>query len=83
MSDRDNDLDDDFDSDDDYGDDEAETLPCPECGAEVYEDAEQCPRCGAYITPHTHALAGWPWVLVALGLCGVVAVVGFLLFGAP
>ncbi len=29
--------------DDDY------TIPCPACGAEVYEDAPQCPSCGEYI----------------------------------
>ena len=28
----------------------AETVPCPECGAEVYEDAEQCVSCGEWIT---------------------------------
>ena len=31
--------------DDDYynEDDDSETVPCPECGTDVYEDAEQCP----------------------------------------
>jgi uncharacterized paraquat-inducible protein A len=47
----------DDDDEDDYGDagygdddDEAETVPCPHCGAEVYENAEQCPRCGKYLS---------------------------------
>ena len=36
--------------DDDLWDDFAsEVVACPECGEEVYEDAEQCPLCGAYI----------------------------------
>lgn len=24
---------------------------CPHCGSDVYEDAEQCSACGAYMTP--------------------------------
>ncbi|RJP36807.1 MAG: hypothetical protein C4547_06700 [Phycisphaerales bacterium] len=32
-------------------DDDAEVLPCPSCGADVYEDADQCPICGQWITP--------------------------------
>jgi predicted nucleic acid-binding Zn ribbon protein len=45
-------ADDDEDYDDDFGggDDEAETEPCPHCGADVYEDAERCPGCGAYLS---------------------------------
>jgi predicted nucleic acid-binding Zn ribbon protein len=44
--------DDEEDEDDDaYGDDDdAETVPCPHCGADVYEDAEQCPRCEKYMS---------------------------------
>ena len=45
--------------DDEYSlDDESETLPCPQCGAEVYEDAEQCPACGTYVTFSSHPLKG-------------------------
>jgi len=43
---------DDEDWNDDYDeplDDEA-PLPCPECGADVYADAEACPACGYWIT---------------------------------
>lgn len=25
------------------------TLPCPECGAEIYDDAVRCPSCGWYV----------------------------------
>ncbi len=32
---------------DEYGD---ETVPCPYCGAAVYEDAERCPRCENYLS---------------------------------
>ncbi len=56
--------DDDFD-DPVYAEDDGEenlTLPCPEYGREVFEDADQCPHCGAWITPLTArrgAAGGW------------------------
>jgi uncharacterized membrane protein YvbJ len=37
-------LDDDCDSDDDA------TVHCPACGADVFDDADQCPHCGHWIT---------------------------------
>jgi len=70
--------------DDEYSDsgDSSETLPCPECGADVYEDAERCPACGQYITPGSGNLwAGRsPWWII-LGLLGIAAVVLALLVG--
>ena len=47
--------DDSFDEDDndpiyEEKDEEGDTFPCPECSAEVYDDAEQCPQCGYYLT---------------------------------
>ena len=61
------------DEDDDEG--VLETLPCPSCDAPIYEDAEQCPACGEYVTFSTAPLADWPGWLVALGLVGVLAVI--------
>jgi predicted nucleic acid-binding Zn ribbon protein len=29
--------------------DDRDTYPCPHCGKEIYDDAEQCPECGKYI----------------------------------
>jgi hypothetical protein len=31
-----------------YEDDGPPAVPCRKCGAEMFEDAEQCPRCGTY-----------------------------------
>lgn len=56
-------------------DDEAEVCACPNCGADVYEDAVRCPHCGEYVTFSTAALAGRPWWWVATFLLGVVAVI--------
>ena len=60
------------------GDDQAETLPCPECGREIYEEAEQCPHCGQYVTFSSHSFQNKPWWWIALGLLGVLAVLGWL-----
>ena len=80
---RDNFEDDDF-GDEDYAvadDDEAETVECPECGCDVYEDAEQCPACGSYIV-HSHAYL-WknrPLWWIVLGAIGIAAVIVVFLF---
>jgi uncharacterized paraquat-inducible protein A len=70
--------DDDDEDDDDYGDDggdDAETVPCPQCGADVYEDAEQCPRCGKYLSaedaPPTRP-RGWVAIVMVLALLAAV-----------
>lgn len=70
--------------DDDEGgwqdeDGESLTITCPECGADVYEDAEQCPACGHWIThsetPTANAMQGKPTWYVLLGILGIVAVI--------
>ena len=65
---------------DEYGNDTASTTaPCPECGAEIYEDAEWCPACGQYITTKqgsTWAGKSLWWVL--LGAAGVIATISAL-----
>ncbi len=70
------DWDDDFDGEEFFGEDE-ETLvvSCPGCGADVYEDAEQCPVCGDYIVHETRIWSGKGWWWILLGLAGVVATV--------
>lgn len=68
----------DVDYDDDYGDDsESLTVPCPECGAEVYEDAVRCPVCDNYIVAGGHGSlwAGRPAWWIILGMAGIIAVV--------
>jgi hypothetical protein len=71
-----------FIDDDDLPDDESvELLPCPECGADVYEDAEQCPVCGAFIIDDTNLWTGRSTWWIVLGLLGIIAVV--LALGLP
>jgi hypothetical protein len=72
----------DWDSDsDDFDDgphdepDEADLATCPACGAEVYEDAEQCPVCGEWITRSTHPFAGRSMWFVVIGVLGLAATI--------
>jgi hypothetical protein len=63
---------------DDFDGDEGELLPCPECGADIYEESQQCPYCGSYVTFSTHPFTGRAWWWVALGLLGIIAMIVML-----
>ncbi|GEM_PF-2881575 len=59
------------------------SISCAQCGMELYEDAFQCPRCGAYVEVDTHPLSGRPLWWILLGLLGliatIVALTGFMI----
>ncbi|MEN6494334.1 MAG: zinc-ribbon domain-containing protein [Thermoguttaceae bacterium] len=81
MQESDDDFNEDESPDEDVDDDPTETVPCPSCGADVYEDAEQCPYCGTYITSQTSPWAGrsvWWIVLAVLGLLATILVLSGL-----
>ncbi len=59
--------------DDESEDAKSETVPCPECGADVYEDAVQCPHCGAYIESTPSKEGAW-WIIVGV----IVAILAIL-----
>jgi DNA-directed RNA polymerase subunit RPC12/RpoP len=63
---------------DEQDDEGTETVSCPECGAEVYEDAVRCPICGHYVTHDTSVWSGRPGWWVLLGLIGILAVIVML-----
>ncbi|PQO27080.1 hypothetical protein [Blastopirellula marina] len=67
---------DDEDWTEDYLDeDQEDTIECPECGAEIFDDIDVCPVCGNAIIHSTSPWAGksLPWVV--LGLLGMIAVI--------
>ena len=59
--------------------DETETVSCPSCGADVYEDAPACPVCGEYVTAVRSPLAGMPRWFAVLGVLGTLLVIVTLL----
>ncbi len=70
--------DDSGDWDADTDDDLSETVPCPQCGAEIYEDAVRCPACGTYVTHTTSPWAGRPIWWIVLALLGILATIWVL-----
>lgn len=71
---------------DDPADDSAETVPCPYCGQDVYEQAEVCPHCGSYIVDEEDtakpAHFTWTWVkTVATVLLVIVAIIVYFALG--
>ena len=61
---------------DDYlDDDSSETVPCPDCRAEIYEAAEQCPYCGNYVVHRSDVWSGRSRWWIVLGLLGILAVI--------
>jgi hypothetical protein len=94
-------ADDDRDWDEDSYDDESEvdeddpdaidTIICPECGAEVFDEAVLCPSCGLAFTEDMltsqpgrghSAWSGRPWWWIVLAVLGAGALVwGLLAFG--
>lgn len=71
--------------DDDQAEDEADddaTLPCPACGAAMFEEADRCPACGDYVTPGGRPSARPPWVILTAIVC-LVAAVWWIVGGRP
>jgi uncharacterized paraquat-inducible protein A len=51
----------------------AETVPCPSCRAQIYEESERCPRCGTYISREDSSARRPLWFVIAALLCLAVA----------
>ena len=53
---------------------------CADCGAEIIEDAEQCPKCGKYLSaedsPGSGKSGAWWVIMVLLLLATLMLVVG-------
>ncbi len=64
---------DDYESDVDW--DDADVLPCPNCGAEIAEDSVRCPICGEYVAFGTSVWQGRSWWWILLGLVGIAATI--------
>lgn len=50
--------------DDDDGDSDP-TMPCPYCGADIYDDAIYCPACDRYLSDEERTTTNQkPWIIV-------------------
>lgn len=63
--------------DDEYPepDDESETIICPGCQADVYDDVERCPYCGDDLLTSSNVWLGRAWWWILLGLLGIISVI--------
>jgi hypothetical protein len=47
-----------------------DTVPCPYCKAEIYEDSLRCPRCGNYISAEDAPSGPKPlWIAIGIIVC--------------
>lgn len=58
-----------------YNDPELPTVPCPNCGEEILEDSEQCPRCGRYLSREDAPLQSRSGVWIILLILAILAAV--------
>ncbi len=62
-------------------DEEDSTYPCPYCRTPIFDEAEQCPKCGNYISredePDGLAVRPW-WIIVGLIVSLAVALMWIL-----
>jgi hypothetical protein len=71
------------DDDLDVGGGDSETVPCPECGKPVYEQADRCPNCGNFIIAGNPTQRQPRWVLVVAILMIFVVLVVWALSRRP
>lgn len=56
-----------------------DTHPCPNCGTEVYDQAEWCHRCGQVLGDPADAAGPKPWIMITIALVIAAFVLGLLL----
>ncbi|GAA4429669.1 hypothetical protein [Bremerella cremea] len=83
MHDSDEYDDEDWIDDEPEDDDQDYTITCPECGAEVYEDADVCPICLHAIIRDTSPWAGKSLGWVVLGMLGIIAMIVAMVMLTP
>lgn len=59
--------------------DQDHLMSCPSCGAEIYDESEQCPYCGEYVLTSASPFASKPtwvqWLFVIIVIAIVLVVV--------
>ena len=52
--------------------DREDTIPCPHCGKQIYDDSERCPYCENYLSEEEEgaqpARKPW-WIIICTLLC--------------
>jgi hypothetical protein len=62
--------DEDYEGDESAGDEDEDVLaPCPYCQRLIYDDAERCPECGAYLSREDEPYRKPWWLLLGVAAC--------------
>ena len=69
----------DYDYEDDWDDDQTRTVPCKNCGCEIYEEAERCPSCGVYVLAASSTFDSKPFWSKSLTFMIVILIIMSLL----
>lgn len=80
---RPGDEDDDFDSEEPDGDDfdsDDETIACPHCGRDIYEDTPRCPHCHEHVTRDDRTSVSKPWWIYVTVALLLLTMFGWLLW---
>ena len=56
-------------------DDDVDTMPCPYCGAAIYDDAVRCPKCDQYLSDEDRTTTNQPRWIIVTALVVLVALV--------
>jgi hypothetical protein len=68
-----------YDADDPDDEDAGDTVTCPHCRREISDMAEQCPRCGQYLSEEENPSPTFPrWVVVTALLLLAAIAMGWL-----
>jgi hypothetical protein len=61
-------------------DDQVDTIACSNCRVEIYDEAEQCPHCGEYVSLATSPFAAKPfWVRCLMVMIIIFLIAAFVL----
>ncbi len=67
--------DDEYPEPDESDNETSDTVPCPACGVEIYEDSDRCPACGKYVSADINPWQRRPIWWILLGLAGIGALI--------
>lgn len=60
-------------------DPETDQLPCPSCGAMVYDDTDRCPHCGDWIMPMAASARSRSGIWIVAAIMAIIAVLLWVL----
>jgi ribosomal protein L40E len=75
----------------DYDENDTDESVCPHCGAEVYDDADRCPRCGMNILKGRDPGGPWPvfrplwpmWVIITAVFLAIAVLMYYVSVAPP